>query len=134
MCLRYKIQNLITSLKWRFQRFKKGYADIDVWNFNDWFLETIPKMLMELKEELNGYPIDMKPEDWEKYLQEMINPFEIAYTIDDVDYDYPEDYKYLSESEKELITEKYMEHIKYCKKELHDGLKMLDERFFDLWD
>ena len=87
MCLRYKIQNLITSLKWRFQRFKKGYADIDVWNFNDWFLETIPKMLMELKEELNGYPIDMKPEDWEKYLQEMINHFEIAYTIDDVDYD-----------------------------------------------
>ena len=134
MWLRYRVKELFSSLKWKIQRFKKGYADIDVWNFNDWFLETIPKMLMELKEELNGYPIDMKPEDWEKYLQEMINHFEIAYTIDDVDYDYPEDYKYLSEAEKELITEKYMGHIKYCEEELHKGLKMLEERFFDLWD
>ena len=87
--------------------------------------------------EVEGNSIeDCKNKLFQMSVQEMLEAggYVKNYTIDDVDYDYPEDYKYLSESEKELITEKYMEHIKYCKKELHDGLKMLDERFFDLWD
>ena len=134
MWLRYRVKELLSSLKWKIQRFKRGYADVDVWNFETWFLGTIPKMLTQLKKQLHGCPIDMEFEDWENYLQEMINHLEIASTIEDIDDYYPEDYKYLSESEKNSLREKSIEHIKYCEEELHKGLKMLEERFFDLWD
>lgn len=134
MRLRYRIQSLIASLRWKIQRFKRGYSDVDVWDFEAWFLEIIPKMLTQLKEELHGYPVDMEFEDWEKYLEKMIDHFNVASTIDDFDEYYPDDYKYLSESEKNSLREKSIEHDKYCKEELHKGLKMLEERFFDLWD
>ena len=134
MWLRYRIKELFSSLKWKVQRFKRGYADVDVWNFETWFLGTIPKMLTQLKKQLHGCPINMEFKDWENYLQEMINHFEVASTIDDVDDYYPEDYVYLSESEKNSLREKSIEHVKYCEEELHKGLKMLEERFFDLWD
>ena len=134
MWLRYRVKELFSSLKWKIQRFKRGYADVDVWNFESWFLDTIPKMLTQLKKQLHGCPINMEFEDWENYLQEMINHFEVASTIDDVDDYYPEDYVYLSEAEKDLLREKSVEHIKHCKEELHKGLQMLEERFFDLWD
>ena len=134
MRLRYRIQSLITSLKWKIQRFKRGYADVDVWDFESWFLDIIPKMLTQLKKQLHGCPINMEFEDWENYLQEMINHLEVASTIEDIDDYYPEDYKYLSESEKNSLREKSIEHVKYCEEELHKGLKMLEERFFDLWD
>ena len=32
------------------------------------------------------------------------------------------------------VIKKYLEKNKRCQEELHKGLKMLDERFFDLWD
>ena len=134
MWLRYRVKELLSSLKWKIQRFKRGYADVDVWNFETWFLGTIPKMLTQLKKQLHGCPIDMEFEDWENYLQEMINHLEVASTIEDIDDYYPEDYKYLSESEKNSLREKSIEHVKYCEEELHKGLKMLEERFFDLWD
>ena len=134
MWLRYRVKELFSSLKWKIQRFKRGYADVDVWDFESWFLDIIPKMLTQLKKQLHGCPIDMEFEDWENYLQEMINHLEVASTIEDIDDYYPDDYKYLSESEKNSLREKSIEHVKYCEEELHKGLKMLEERFFDLWD
>ena len=134
MWLRYRVKELFSSLKWKIQRFKRGYADVDVWDFESWFLETIPKMLTQSKEQLHGHPVDMEFDEWENYLQEMINHLEVASTIEDIDDYYPEDYKYLSESEKNSLREKSIEHVKYCEEELHKGLKMLEERFFDLWD
>lgn len=134
MWLRYRVKELFSSLKWKIQRFKRGYADVDVWDFESWFLDIIPKMLTQLKKQLHGCPINMEFEDWENYLQEMINHFEVASTIYDIDEYYPDDYKYLSESEKNSLREKSTEHVKYCEEELHKGLKMLEERFFDLWD
>ena len=134
MWLRYRVKELFSSLKWKIQRFKRGYADVDVWDFETWFLDIIPKMLTQLKKQLHGCPINMEFEDWENYLQEMINHLEVASTIENIDDYYPEDYKYLSESEKNSLREKSIEHVKYCEEELHKGLKMLEERFFDLWD
>ena len=134
MWLRYRVKELSSSLKWKVQRFKRGYADVDVWDFESWFLDIIPKMLTQLKKQLHGCPINMEFEDWENYLQEMINHLEVASTIEDIDDYYPENYKYLSESERNSLREKSIEHVKYCEEELHKGLKMLEERFFDLWD
>lgn len=133
MCLRYKIRRILTSLKWKTQRFKRGYADVDVWDFEAWFLEIIPKMLTQLKEELHGYPVDMEFEDWEKYLEKMIDHFNVASTIADFD-DIEINYTSMTEEDRSAMAKKYLEKDKRCQEELHKGLQMLEERFFDLWD
>ena len=94
MWLRYRVKELFSSLKWKIQRFKRGYADVDVWNFESWFLDTIPKMLTQLKKQLHGCPINMEFEDWENYLQEMINHVKVASTIEDID-----DYEYIDDED-----------------------------------
>lgn len=133
MRLRYRIQSLMASLRWKIQRFKRGYSDVDVWEFESWFLEIIPKMLTQLKEELHGHPVDMEFEDWEKYLEKMIDHFNVASTIDDFD-DIEINYTSMTEEDRSAMAKKYLEKNKRCQEELHKGLKMLDERFFDLWD
>lgn len=42
--------------KYAKQRAGRGFSDRDVWNFCDWFVEVIPRMLQELKNDLHGYP------------------------------------------------------------------------------
>jgi len=75
------------------QRFNKGYADVDVWNINTWFLDIMPKMLDQLKHNHVGYHPDLSPEEWEQELEKMrqcfleanedtcsmINPYEEAF-------------------------------------------------------
>ena len=42
--------------KARKQRKKQGYADIDVWNLNSWFMKTLKPMLQQLKDTHQGFP------------------------------------------------------------------------------
>lgn len=54
-----KIKIRFYRLKARWQRFKRGYADVDVWDFNYWFLQTIPEMIKQIKDKGVGYPSNM---------------------------------------------------------------------------
>lgn len=119
MYLRFKIKRLLDSLKWKRQRFKKGYTDIDLWCFNSWFLELMPRMLLELSERMCGCPIDMEYDEWKEYLTEMAKHFQEAYKIDD---------------HEEIEDMDYKKHCDYCMEEFHKGIKMFEERFWDLWD
>ena len=67
-----KLKDLKFDLKMRCQRFKKGYADIDTWNLDGFLEETFRKMLMQFKEEHNGYPPNLTPEKWNEILDRMI--------------------------------------------------------------
>lgn len=42
--------------KWKLQRAQRGYSDSDTWNMFSWFLEIMPKMLKQFRNNLNGYP------------------------------------------------------------------------------
>lgn len=42
--------------KCKVQRAERGYSDSDVWNFYDWFLEVIPKMIQDLRNNHVGHP------------------------------------------------------------------------------
>lgn len=53
----YKLRMAIKNLKWRIQRFKRGYADIDVWDMDCWFMNIIPKMLKQLRDTTHGAPM-----------------------------------------------------------------------------
>lgn len=63
MRLWYRIKEKLFSFKMRCQRFIRGYADIDVWSMDSWFIELIPKMLRQLKETTHSYPNIFYTED-----------------------------------------------------------------------
>lgn len=60
------------KLKWRCQRFVRGWADEDTWCIDWWFVETLLPMLKKFKEENNGYPSGLSEEEWDKILDDMI--------------------------------------------------------------
>ena len=38
------------------QRAKKGYSDQDVWNIERWFLDIMPRMIQEMRDNLHSFP------------------------------------------------------------------------------
>lgn len=72
----FRLEDKWFDFKMKCQRFKKGYADIDVWNLSYWFETTVPKMLAELNKTRHGYPADLTDKKWEKILTQMIKYFE----------------------------------------------------------
>ena len=81
MSILWKLKNIKYKLKYKIQRFHIGYTDIDVWNFDDWFLTTIPKMLDYLQEISISYPYEMTIEDWHNIINTMSNHFKEAKKI-----------------------------------------------------
>lgn len=76
--IRMRIEDKIDKFKWRCQRFKRGYADIDVWNMNDWFIDIIPRMLKDLNDDLHGSPMELTEKQWRAILAKMIKCFNDA--------------------------------------------------------
>ena len=59
------------NFKWRCQRFKRGYADVDVWGIDTWFVNTVGHMLRQLADG-HSYPMECSgPEEWEEILMDM---------------------------------------------------------------
>ena len=87
--LKWKLFNFKNSVSARFQRYKRGYSDSDLYNINDWFIQTIVPMLKEWMDNgPTGYPVyndeDMTYEKWRDILYQMyvgFNYFKI-YEID----------------------------------------------------
>lgn len=48
------------------QRTVKGYSDLDVWSYNDWFMKMSSKMLKELVDNHNGYPSELDRQYFKK--------------------------------------------------------------------
>lgn len=84
--------------EWKEQRAERGYSDKDVWSIDAWFINIMPKMLRQLKQEHNGFipldknlkrvPMDFAVEQeevynerWEKLLEHM------AFLLDELDDD-----------------------------------------------
>jgi hypothetical protein len=68
----FKIEHAWLDFKWRCQRFRRGYADCDVWNMYDWFIDTVGPMLRDLACNNMAYPLECdNPEQWEEILMDM---------------------------------------------------------------
>lgn len=92
----YKIEGFISDIREAFQRMKKGYCDLDIFEMDTWFLRVVPKMLRELRDKPSAPMIrDLLPgfdpyskenlpkafpkayfKAWRKVLTEMIDCFE----------------------------------------------------------
>lgn len=68
--LKWKLKDIRFNRRMAKQRYKKGYADCDVWGMNYWLGETFAKMIRRLEQMKHGCPMtDFKevnnfPIDW----------------------------------------------------------------------
>ena len=78
-----RIEEKWKNLRYRSQRFKKGYSDRDVWEMRDWFIQTAKPMLRELSAKAYNYPEEAGEEQWREILLEMADLLEIMDVWDD---------------------------------------------------
>ena len=60
------------KLKWRCQRFIRGWADEDTWDIDWWFIKTLSPMLKKFKEDNDSNPFKFSEEEWDTILDNMI--------------------------------------------------------------
>lgn len=66
----YRLEDKKFNFKMSYQRFKRGYADIDWWCIDGWFVDHIVPLLMSLRDNHHGYPSQLQDE-WEKENKEL---------------------------------------------------------------
>ena len=69
------IKNLLQLHHWSSQRVKNGYCSYDVCDIDNWFLEIMPRMIRDLKENFTGHPADedLYNECYEVHRDELAN-------------------------------------------------------------
>ncbi len=132
-----------TQLKSFFIRGRRGWAPMDVWNFDYYLSEVIRDGLIYLKKTTHGYPGSLKsPEEWEEILDKMIWTFDVAVKIQRSEwYLIREEECQPGEYEKFLIeyrelSEKYGNHVMTTSEiqKYDEGWKLFKEHYFSLWD
>lgn len=66
------LKRLKTDIIRRFQLATRGYATIDCFNLHDWFSTTIPKMIIELRDNTMGIPCFKEFEEIENFPKEWV--------------------------------------------------------------
>ena len=144
------------NLRVAWQRATRGWADSDVWDMDEWFLDVIPQMLRHLATEGNGYPGDGSfptPEAWHDYLNSVADVLEslseenwdnqneyekIFFALIDSQYENRKSLSKEAKQERDEIRKKYYDKEKELyerrKRLLVDGLSAMGQHFFSLWD
>lgn len=73
--LKNNIEYSWDNFRVRCQRFMRGYAWIDVWNMDTWFMNTVKPMLIRLRDKGVGVPMEFEnnPDGWRDILSEMLS-------------------------------------------------------------
>lgn len=115
----------------RCQRFKRGYADSDVWDMKFWFTDTIKPMLIHLRDHGLGYPFDFDDRDqWCEILSEMIHCLDLMdedNVYNSLGFCEPEDIMRMTPSD----IENAREILKNSKDRFFE---LFVKHFYDLWD
>lgn len=139
------------SFKYAYQRITRGWANCDTWDLDSYYSKIFNGTLNYLADNHWGYPgNDQFPNDesWTKYLKEMAQKF---YQCDESNeyYDEPEENKWYSWYEThhvdDMVNDTTNPYIKTMAEEtsknwqlretdMRDGLKMLADVYFNLWD
>lgn len=68
-------RGVLTKLKWKWQRWSKGYSDCDLWNLDFFYAEIISKTIREFSKDLYGCPEELTMEEWKTILDEIGDGF-----------------------------------------------------------
>lgn len=137
MSLSYRIKDFWYDLRYRIQRFKRGYGNRDVWDIDCWFIRTIKPMLIQLRDEGNGIPGKLYVTDgdnerilWENILTEMIDCLDMM-KEDNV-------YKFLGFGEFEDYKRMTIDDVKHVNGIMENNknrfFELFSEYFYYIWD
>ena len=145
----YFLRDKFYNLKWKLQRFHRGYSDNDAWSIRDWFLLTMPKVLDTMRANLHGSPYGITFEEWQNILERMSYCFKEAHEetcsqtneyedMFDITFEENENGTYSSKISNEELYKKWSKRQEaisaYQTKMLHEGLALFKKYFWDLWD
>jgi len=133
---------MFNKIKYYIQRAKRGYADSDLWDFDDYLCGILPAALRKMKGGV-GCPSEFFDEsaknnechNWDDELETMAQGFEAAKFL--------KDYKFIkwvpSKENKEgmpgtnVMTTDY-EAMENARKKVEKGLESFAKNFLNLWD
>jgi hypothetical protein len=135
MTLYYRIRNFFVygwdNFRRRCQRFKRGYAWVDVWNMEDWFMRTVKPMLIHLKENGMSYPMEFTDRDeWCAVLDEMIACLDLM--EEDKVYEFLGFVEY--EDYWRMTTEDRKKAYEIMENNKNRFFELFSKHFYDLWD
>lgn len=112
------LKQLIRNCKFAYQRVTRGYADCDIWDFDSYLSELIINGSKHLADTTHSYPVKLAND-------EVIN-----------DYQKWQEYLYKMASHFEKVNELEWEFANYeeIEKEFTEGMNMLKNSYFSLWD
>ena len=123
------IRALFRNVKRLFQRAKRGYCDLDVWEMFTWFQDVVTKMLYKLADDGDGiaYGFD-SGEEWSNHLKKIADL--ISSTSEEESqkrnqYNIKSAYEYYDRQKKIQLENE--DRIK-------EAFEMLSKVFFSLWD
>ena len=113
------------KVKWRYQRFIRGWADEDTWDIDWWFIKTLSPMLKKFKEDNDSNPFKFSEEEWDTILDNMIYYLEGMNEEGAVKQLYGEGANLTVDDYKEISN-----HMTHSKEEF---FKLFTQYFYDLW-
>jgi len=73
-----KIGNFCRDIRHAWERATNGYAEDDTWEISYWFLDIMPRILTDFKDNLHSHPGDITFEQWEVIISDMAFNFKEA--------------------------------------------------------
>jgi hypothetical protein len=70
---------------YKYQKIFRGFGDNELWNFDTTIAKYIVPRLKRFKELQHGYPANLKEEEWNEILDQIIYSFELK--LDDKEFD-----------------------------------------------
>lgn len=150
--IKENIKHFFKTIKYSFQRIRRGYCDSDLWCLDYYYLSLFYKTITDFAKNCYGYPCKGKwytYEKWTEYLNDMAacfyqanedsgyyeNEYERAYLDQFDDIDFLSD---LNKEKNQELHDKWIEDMKLINKcqneDFEKGMEMLKESFHCLWD
>ncbi len=131
------IKDIYFWVKYLKQRAFRGYADCDTWSLDYYLSEVIIGALKKLQKDPMGHPCDFNNvEEWKLELQKMIEGFEAAKRIINLDYaDHIQPNWFKNEEPfTDETLKKVWEEQQKDQKTFEEMMPIFTKYFFNLWD
>lgn len=122
----YRIKSKCGDLRSRCQRFRHRYALTDIWNMNQWFIDTVRSMLEYFLEHHLGYPCGVTDEEYDNELMEMIECLRLM--------DEENAKEYCGFEEDDISTEAIQDYWDVMDKSKKRFFYLFEKNFWSLWD
>lgn len=130
------VREIGQEIKWAYQRVVRGWDDRVVWSVDCWLNDIMPEILLQLKNDKVGVPVqmfvgmthgdnyeytdeqhDIAKQKWNDELDKMITAFVVAKKLNNLEYDYKD------KVQEEILTKLF-----------NQGMDSFKEYYFNLWD